>query len=108
MNALLAPWIVLGMVALAIVVQIGVWGATKLRSRSRPRRSVCVWLAIDRGITWLVRTWAIAGGALVLLWLATGRPDRPTIDSGVALTAGLGALVLAAGLYEGHLAPRRP
>jgi hypothetical protein len=67
-----------------------------------------VLLAIDRGLVWLVRAWAITGGALVLLWLATGRPDRLTIDSGIALTAGLGALVLAAGLYEGHLAPQRP
>jgi hypothetical protein len=113
------------MVALAIVVQIGVWGATKLRSDGALLQSwqpyfgwpyglafataqvaLCLWLAIDRGLTWLVRTWAITGTALILLWLATGRPDRLTIDSGVALTAGLGALVLAAGLYEGHLAPR--
>jgi hypothetical protein len=115
------------MVALAIVVQIGVWGATKLRSNGALLQSwqpyfgwpyglafaaaqiaLCRWLAIDRGVTWLVRAWAITGGALVALWLVTGRSERLSVDSGVALTAGLSALVLAAGLYEGHLVPRRP
>jgi hypothetical protein len=121
----LARLVVLGMVVLAIVVQIGVWGATKLRSNGALLQSwqpyfgwpygiafavaqvgVCWWLAIDRGVVWLARTWAFTGLALVLLWLATGRPDRLTVDSGVALTAGLSALVLAAGLYEGRLTPR--
>jgi hypothetical protein len=124
-QARLARWIVLGMVVLAVVVQIGVWGATKLRSNGALLQSwqpyfgwpyglafaaaqvgFCRWLGVRRGITWLLRTWAITGAALVLLWFATGRPERLTVDSGVALTAGLGALVLAAGLYEGHLAAR--
>jgi hypothetical protein len=121
----LARLVVLGMVVLAIVVQIGVWGATKLRSNGALLQSwqpyfgwpygvgfalaqvgLCLWLAIDRGIVWLVRTWVIVGLALVALWLITGRPDRLGLDSGVALTAGLSALVLAAGLYEGHLTRR--
>jgi hypothetical protein len=121
----LARLVVFGMVVLAIVVQIGVWGATKLRSNGALLQSwqpyfgwpyglafalvqigVCLWLSIDRGIVWLVRTWVIVGSCLVVLWLITGRPDRLTLDSGVALTAGLSALVLAAGLYEGQLTPR--
>jgi hypothetical protein len=123
-KALLVRGIVLAMVVLAVVVQIGVWGATKLHSNGALLQSwqpyfgwpygmgfalaqvaLCRWLAIDRGLVWLTRTWAITGAALVLLWLISGRPDRLTIESGVALTAGLGALVLAAGLYEGHLVP---
>jgi hypothetical protein len=115
------------MVLLAIVVQIGVWGATKIHTDgallqelqpyfgwpyglvfAAAQVAFCRWLAVDRGITWLVRTWAITGGALIALWLITGRSERLSVDSGVALTAGLGALVLAAGLYEGHLAPRGP
>ena len=126
-QARLARWLVLGMVVLSIVVQIGVWGATKLQSNGALLQSwqpyfgwpyglafaaaqvgLCLWLRVQRGIIWLVRTWAITGGALVVLWLITGRSGRLSVDSGVALTAGLGALVLAAGLYEGHLAPRRP
>jgi hypothetical protein len=121
----LARLVVLGMVVLAIVVQIGVWGATKLRSNGALLQSwqpyfgwpygvafalaqvaVCWWLAIDRGVVWLARTWVLVGLGLVLLWLVTGRPDRLTVDSGVALTAGLSALVLGAGLYEGRLTPR--
>lgn len=126
MPAALARCIVLGMVALAIVVQIGVWGATKLHTDGalleswRPyfgwpygllfaalQAGFCWWLAIDRGIVWLARTWGITGGALLVLWMITGQTERLTVDSGVALTAGMGALVLAAGLYEGHLSPRR-
>lgn len=126
MPAALARCIVLGMVVLAIVVQIGVWGATKLRADDgalleswRPyfgwpygllfaavQAGLCWRLAIERGIVWLVRTWGITGGALLVLWMIAGKSERLTLDSGVALTAGMGALVLAAGLYEGHLVPR--
>lgn len=126
MPAALARCITLSMVVLAIVVQIGVWGATKLHTDGALLESwqpyfgwpygvvfaavqagLCWRLAIDRGIVWLVRTWGITGGALLVLWMITARPERLTVDSGVALTAGMGALVLAAGLYEGHLVPRR-
>ena len=123
----LARCIFLGMAALAILVQIGVWGATKLHTDGalleswRPyfgwpygllfaavQAGVCWRLAIDRGIVWLARTWAVTGGALLVLWVVTGRSERLTVDSGVALTAGMGALILAAGLLEGHLVPGRP
>ena len=107
------------------MVQIGVWGATKtsaddgsLLESWRPyfgwpygllfaalQAALCRWLAIDRGTVWLVRTWGIVGGALALLWLISGRSGRLTVDSGVALTAGMGALVLAAGLFNGDLVP---
>ena len=113
------------MVALAIVVQIGVWGATKLGADDgslleswRPyfgwpygllfaalQAALCRWLVIDRGIVWLVRTWAITGGALFLLWLISDGSGRLTVDSGIALTAGMGALMLAAGLFNGDLVP---
>jgi hypothetical protein len=52
-----------------------------------------------------IGTWGITAGALVLLWLISGRPERLTADSGVALTAGMGALMLAAGLFNGDLIP---
>jgi len=120
----LARCIVLGMVCLAIVVQIGVWGATKLNADGgalleswRPyfgweygllfaavQVGLCWWLAIDRGTVWLARTWGITGSALLVLWVITGS-GRLTVDSGAALTAGMGALMLAAGLYEGDLRP---
>lgn len=109
---------------LAIVVQIGVWGATKLHTEGALLESwqpyfgwpygllfagvqagLCWWLAIDRGIVWLVRTWGITGGALLVLWMLSGRSGQLTVDSGAALIAGMGALVLAAGLYEGDLVP---
>jgi len=116
------------MAALAIVVQIGVWGATKQNADNgalleswRPyfgwpygllfaaaQAGLCWGLAIDRGIVWLTRTWGITGGALLMLWMITGKSERLTVDSGVALTAGMGALILAAGLYEGHLVRRTP
>ncbi len=131
MPAAIARYIVLGMAVLAIVVQIGVWGATKLHTDGalleswRPyfgwpygllfaavQAGLCWRLAIDRGIVWLVRTWGITGAALLVLWFITGKSELSelTVDSGVALTAGMGALVLAAGLLEGQLvlgAPRR-
>jgi hypothetical protein len=65
---------------------------------------LCWWLAIDRGIVWLLRTWGITGGALLALWMISGTSAELTVASGVALTAGMGALILAAGLHEGHLA----
>lgn len=125
MTAALARWVVLGMVVLAIVVQIGVWGATKLNTDGgalleswRPyfgwpygvlfaaaQAGLCWWWAIDRGMVWLVRTWGVTGGALLVLWLITGQTERLTANSGIALTAGMGALILAAGLYEGDLVP---
>jgi hypothetical protein len=58
---------------------------------------------IRRGVVWLLRTWAITGGAVLLLAIVTDSSSRLTVDNGVALVAGLGALVLAAGMYEGHL-----
>ena len=47
----------------------------------------------------------VVGIAPVVLWLVSGWRNRLTIDTGVALTAGLRALVIAASLYEGHLVP---
>jgi hypothetical protein len=128
MPAALVRCIVLGMVVLAVVVQIGVWGATRMNTDNgalleswRPyfgwpygllfaavQAGLCWRLAIDRGIVWLVRTWGITGGALLVLWMVTGRSERLTVDSGFALTAGMGAVMLAAGLYEGHLVPGAP
>jgi hypothetical protein len=113
------------LVLLAIVVQIGVWGATKLHGDDgalleswRPyfgwpygllfaalQAGLCWWLAIDRGIVWLFRTWGVTGAALLVLWMISGTSGVLTVDSGFALTAGMGALILAAGLHEGHLVP---
>jgi hypothetical protein len=127
MRAALARWVVLGMVALAIVVQIGVWGATKINVDGgslleswRPyfgwpygllfaalQLAVCRWFAVARGPVWLARTWGITGGALVLIWELAGQPERLTVDYGVACTAGVGAMMLAAGLFNGDLVPRR-
>jgi hypothetical protein len=39
--------------------------------------------------------------------MLSGKSGQLTVDSGVALIAGMGALVLAAGLYEGHLVRER-
>ena len=102
------------------------WGATKLHTDGalleswRPyfgwpygllfasvQAGLCWRLAIDRGIVWLVGTWGITGGALLVLWFITGKSEL-TVDSGVALTAGMGALIVAAGLLEGHLVPGTP
>jgi hypothetical protein len=128
MRAALAYWVVLGMVALAVLVQIGVWGATKINTDGgslleswRPyfgwpygvafalfQLAVCRWLALERGPVWLARTWGVTGGALLVIWLLAGHPERLTIDYAVACTAGVGALMLAAGLFAGDLVPRRP
>jgi hypothetical protein len=111
------------MVVLAIVVHIGVWGMTKIQTDGgslleswRPyfgweygvlfagaQAGLCLWLPVQRGIVWLSRTWGITGAAILVLWLITGRSGRMTFDSGVAVTAGMGALILAAALYEGDL-----
>jgi hypothetical protein len=64
---------------------------------------VCRWLAIERGIIWLARTWTIAGGLVVGVWWLGGHSFE--LDDSVTLVAGLGAFVLAAGLAEGQLAP---
>jgi len=112
------------MAALAVFVQIAVWGATKIRTDGSLLESwqpyfgwpyglgfagaqlgVCRWLRVSRGPTWLVRTWVVAGVTAVLAsWLA-GRPLRA--EELVPLVAGFGAVVLAIGLYEGRLQPRR-
>jgi hypothetical protein len=124
MRMVLARWVVVGMVALAVFVQLGVWGATKIRSDGAlfeewqpyfgwvyglafgaAQLAVCRWLAIDRGRLWLVRTWVIGGGLLVAVWVVGGRSGPLDVDGGVALVSGLGALVLGAGLWEGRLAP---
>jgi hypothetical protein len=95
MQAVLARTVVFGMAVLSVFVQIGVWGATKIRAEGALFQSwqpyfgwrygvafaavqigICYWLAIERGIVWLVRTWAIGGGLLVLVWLLAGRAGR--------------------------------
>jgi hypothetical protein len=119
----IARLIVFALAGLAVFVQLAVWGATKIRSNGALLDSwqpyfgwpyglalagslvaVCRVARIDRGVTWLVRTWVIAGVLLMLVWLAAGRSSALTADDGVALVAGLGALVLAVGLRENHLA----
>jgi hypothetical protein len=123
-RVVLARIVVIGMAALAVLVQLGVWGATKLRSDGALLESwqpyfgwryglafaaaqvaLCRWLRIDRGVVWLARTWAIGGALLVVAWLLGGRSGPLGFDSAVALVSGLSALVLAAGLYEGRLVP---
>ena len=118
----LARMVVYGMATVAVFVQLGVWGATKLRTDGSLFESwqpyfgwaygvafaaalvgVCRWLAIDRGVVWLARTWVIGGVLCAGAWWLGGRSFD--LDGGVALVAGLGAYVLAAGLAEGHLAP---
>lgn len=66
---------------------------------------LCLWLAIDRGIVWLGAHLGITGSTLVVLRLITRESSRLTVDNRVGLTAGVGALVLAAGLQSGHPHP---
>jgi len=125
-GALLAKWVVIAMAALAVFVQIAVWGATKIHTDGALLQSwqpyfgwpygilfalfqlvVCLWLAVPRGIVWLFRTWAISTVLLVLIWVLSGRSPRLTLDDSVALVSGLGAMVLAAGLFDGKLVPQR-
>jgi hypothetical protein len=126
MAALLAKWVVIGMAALALFVQLAVWGATKIHTDGALLQSwqpyfgwpyglafagfqigICAWLSIARGIVWLFRTWAISAVLLVLVWGLSGRSARLTVDDSVALVSGLGAMVLAAGLFDGKLVPGR-
>ncbi len=113
------------MAAFAVFVQLAVWGATKIRADGALLQSwqayfgwlyglafgafqlwVCRWLQIERGPVWLFRTWVI-GGALAVVAAWIGGRGLGAVDSGVALVSGLGALVLAAGLYDGKLVPAR-
>jgi len=107
-QATLARVVVLGMAVLAVFVQIGVWGATKIRSDGALLDSwqpyfgwpyglafaafqigVCYWLRIDRGAVWFVRTRTIGGALLVLVMVARrqlgaargGRRDRARLRS---------------------------
>jgi len=68
---------------------------------------VCLWLALPRGIVWLLRTWLVSALVLVLIWGLGGRSSKVTADAVVALVSGLGAMVLAVGLYDGKLVRRR-
>jgi hypothetical protein len=118
--------LVASMAALAVFVQLAVWGATKVRADGALLESwqpyfgwryglafaaaqvaLCRWLAIDRGIVWLVRTWAVAGALLLVAWWLGGRSGPLSFDASVALVSGLGALVLAVALYDGRLVPGR-
>jgi hypothetical protein len=117
----MARLVVVGMAALAVFVQLAVWGATKLRSDGALLESwqpwfgwpyglglalaelaVVAWLRIRRGERWLGAAWASGLAAAALGWSLGHRPD---VDSTAALSAGLGALVLAAALYDGRLIP---
>jgi len=123
-QAHLARAVVGGMAALAVFVQLAVWGATKIRADGALLESwqpyfgweygiafaavqvvVCLWLHLGRGPVWLLRTWAIGGGLVVIIWWVAGGQSRVTIDDSVALVSGLGALVLATGIYDGRLVP---
>ena len=114
------------MAALAVFVQLAVWGATKTRAEGALLESwqsyfgwpygiafavtqlaLCRWLALERGIVWLVRTWVIGGALLVVAWLLGGRSGPLSFDASIALAAGLSALVLAVALYDGRLVPGR-
>ena len=125
MHVALERAVVASMAALAVFVQLAVWGATKIRSGGALLESwqpyfgwpyglafalaqigVCRWLAIDRGSVWLVRTWAIGGALAVVASWASGR-GAPPADAAAALVSGLGAIVLAAALYDGRLVPGR-
>ena len=112
------------MAALAVFVQLAVWGATKVRADGALLESwqpyfgwryglafaaaqlgLCRWLAIDRGIVWLARTWTVGGALLLVAWLLGGRSGPLSFDASVALVSGLGALILAVALYDGRLVP---
>jgi hypothetical protein len=123
MRVSLARWAIVAMAALAILVQIGVWGATKIQADGgallqswRPyfgwpygltfagaQVALCRWVPIRHGTVWLLRTWAITGGVLLLLSIVIDTSGRLSVDNAAALVAGMGALVLAAGTHEGHL-----
>ena len=96
------------MAALAVFVQLAVWGATKLRADgvlleswqpyfgwrygllfAATQLAVCWWLTIDRGMVWLGRTWAISASLLVVVRLLGGRS--------VPLTTGCGSRSRRAG-----------
>jgi hypothetical protein len=113
--------VVVGMAVLAVFVQLAVWGATKLRSDGALLQSwqpwfgwqygillagaqvaVVRWLRIGRGLVWIGAAW-LSGVAAALVGWAVGH--RPGVDSTIALASGLGALVLAAALYDGKLVP---
>ncbi|MGZ4335581.1 MAG: hypothetical protein ACXVRJ_15090, partial [Gaiellaceae bacterium] len=119
----LARLVVVGMATLAVFVQLAVWGATKIRSNGALLESwqpyfgwpydlalagaqltVCRALRIRGGVVWIAAAWA-SGIAFALLGWGLGH--RPAFDASVALASGLGALVLAAALYDGRLAPAR-
>jgi hypothetical protein len=124
MGAWAARLVVTSMAALAVFVQLAVWGATKIRGDGALLESwqpyfgwlygvvfalfqigVCVWLGVPRGIVWLLRTWVLAGVLLILVWGLSGRSARLALDDGIALISGLGAMVLAVGLYDRRLTP---
>ena len=121
---MLARVVVLGIAALAIFVQLAVWGATKIRvggalleswqpyfgwpyglGLAAAQLAVCRWLHVKRGPVWLVRTWLIVAVLVVGASRAAGRAVGP--DETVALVSGFGAVVLAAGLFDGRLVSRR-
>ena len=125
MRGLAARLLIFVFAMLAVFVQLAVWGATKIRSEGALLASwqpyfgweygigfacallaVCRWFAIERGPTWLLRTWAIGGVLAVFAW-TIGDRTQPLLDDGVALVSGLGAIVLAVGVYDGRLAPRQ-
>jgi hypothetical protein len=116
-----ARLVVFGMAAVAVFVQLAVWGATKLRSEGAllaswqpwfgwpygillavAQLAVIAWLRIRHGTRWVGAAWASGLAAAALGWSLGHRPD---VDSTIALAAGLGALVLAAALYDGRLVP---
>jgi hypothetical protein len=124
MRAWFAWLVVVSMAAIAVFVQLAVWGATKIRGDGALLESwqpyfgrlygvlfallqvgVCLWLEVPRGVVWLVRTWALSAVLLVLIWGFGGRSGRLTANDTVALVSGLGALVLAVGLFDGKLVP---
>ena len=112
---------ILGLAALAVFVQLAVWGATKLRADgallaswqpwfgwpyglvfAAVQAALCRVLRLERGLAWLVVAWASTIPFCLIGW-ASGH--RPGIDAAVALSAGLGALALAVGVLDNRLAP---
>jgi hypothetical protein len=114
--------ILVGWAVLAIVVQILVYGATKIRSGSPAPLSswqpyfgwpyALAFLAAQlaycyvgrrpRGYRFIAAVWALSA-VLVVVTFLMGRPSQLTLSGMAALTAGVSGMVLGAAFYSDHL-----
>jgi RsiW-degrading membrane proteinase PrsW (M82 family) len=121
LEARLAPRLPWAMAALAVFVQIPVWGFTKITSDHgsllpslRPwfgwqyalgflalQLAFCLRYRVRRGPKWILVSWLVVGGVAAFGSLVL-TPRLPA-GAGLAVCADMSALVLVAGLREGDL-----